>query len=184
MTVSRGVASILLSVLGVAILLGVIFLVASLLGSNAPVKPIIIDSIELRKAQDPVQKARLISELDDLITQSKNNDLKEQWDRMTQCLGTSCPDEAYLDLVLVTVSVYEKELPESPLLINIIAVAKYWGDQDHLLDFSKALAAASDQIDLLKNKNVRKTWEQVVSCNNTCPEKNDLFFELILAIVQ
>ena len=103
---------------------------------------------------------------------------------MTQCLGTSCPDEAYMDFVLVTVTVYEKELPESPLLINLIAVAKYWGDQEHILDFSKALSMANDQIDSLKNKNAHKAWEEIVQCNNTCNEKNDLFFELISAIVQ
>lgn len=184
MTVSRGVSAILISIVGIIIILVAVFAIASMLGSNAPVKPIIAKTIQLKQATEPVEKAKLITDLDDLITQTENKELKDQWDRMMGCLSTSCPDEAFLDMVLVTVANYEQELPESALLINIIATAKYWGNQEHLLEFSKALSMANDQVDELQNKNARKQWQQIVECNGTCPEKNDLFFNIIETIAQ
>ncbi|RJQ21405.1 hypothetical protein C4580_02595 [Candidatus Woesearchaeota archaeon] len=183
MTVSRGVGQVVVPVLGILVLVVAIFAAASLLGSDAPIRPIITKGIELRSAESALDKARLISDLDDLVTQADNEDIKEQWDRMTSCLSTSCPDEAYLDLVLVTVAAYEHELPESALLINLIAVGKYWGESERLLEFSRAMSIANDQIEELESKNARKQWQQIIDCNGTCPEKNDLFFTLVQTIV-
>jgi hypothetical protein len=87
-------------------------------------------------------------------------------------------------MVLVTVAQFEDQIPESAVLINIIATAKYWGNPEHLLDFSKAMSMANEQIELLDNRKVEKLWQLVVECNNACPEKNDLYFELIGTIVQ
>ena len=184
MSVERGVTRYLFSALGILFLVVGIVLAASLIASDAPVKPIIYKSIELRNASDAVKKAKLITDLDDLVAQTKDEAVMEQWSRMTECLGTACPDEAYLDLVLITVAQFEEEIPESPLLINTIAVSKYWNDGEHLLEFSKALSFATDQVEQTKNKSVRKLWDQIVACNGACPAKNDLFFEFIKAVVQ
>lgn len=184
MTVSRGVGNILLTVTGVAIVIVTIVIIASVLGSDTPVEYLISKSIELRKAEDPVQKAQLITEIDDIITNSDSEEMLDQWNRMMGCLGTSCPNEAYLDLILVTTAEFEGELPQSALLINVIAAAKYWGDTEHLLDFSRALSMANEGIDELANKKARNAWQDVVDCNNTCPEKDDLLFDLIEILVQ
>lgn len=184
MTVSRGVINAVLSIVGVLVLLGVILLIASLLGSNAPVKPVLIQGIELRSAQDPVVKAQLISDLDDLIAQSENEALSDQWDRMLECLGTKCPDRAYLDFVLVIAAAFEDELPQSALMINIIASAKYWDDPEHLLEFSRAVSLTNDQIDALENKKASRQWQDVVECNGTCEQKYDLYFDLIKTVAQ
>ncbi|RMD57648.1 hypothetical protein D6825_03445 [Candidatus Woesearchaeota archaeon] len=184
MAISRGVLNILISIIGITIILAAIILIASLFGSDAPIKPIIRTGIELRDSKNPVEKAKLITELDDLIAQADNPDLSEQWDRMMACLQKTCPDEAYLDLVLVTATSFEDELAESPVLINIITAAKYWDDPDHLLEFSRALSLASDQIESQSSRPVRNAWEKVIACNNTCPERNDNLFEVIKNIAQ
>ncbi len=184
MAVSRGIGTVLVSLLGIAIVLAAVVIIASVLGGEAPIKPLIYKTSELRKATDPVEKANLITAIDDLVVQAENDEVTAQWDRMMGCLATACPDEAYLDMVLVTVAAFEEDIPESALLINIIATAKYWGDSEHLLDFSKALSIANEQIDTLDDRKAQKIWEQIVECNNVCPEKNDLYFDLIGAIVQ
>ena len=184
MAVQRGISGIFVSILGIFILLIAVVVIAKVLGSDAPIKPIIQKSIELRKATGSVERASLISSLDDLIVQSDNEEVQSQWDRMTSCLSSSCPDEAYLDLILVVVANFESEIPESNVLINIIATAKYWDDSEHLLDFSRALSIANDQIDELDSKKARKAWDSVVECDNVCPEKFDLYFDLIEAVVQ
>ncbi|MBS3148520.1 hypothetical protein J4219_06540 [Candidatus Woesearchaeota archaeon] len=184
MTVSRGVGNILLTAAGAAIVIVTIVIIASLLGSDTPVDYLISKSLELRKAQDPVQRAQLITEIDDIITNADSSELLDQWNRMMGCLATSCPNEAYLDLVLVTTATFEDDLPQSALLINVIATAKYWGDPEHLLEFSRALSMANEDIEELASKKTRNAWQDVVECNNTCPEKDDLLFDLIETLVQ
>ncbi len=184
MAVQRGFSSVIFAILGIVIVVVAVAVIASVLSSEPPVKQLIYKSIELRKAVEPVERANLISALDDLVAEADNQEIKDQWDRMMQCLSTACPDEAFLDMALVTVAQFEDDIPESAVLINIIATAKYWGDAEHLLDFSKAMSMANEQIEAVKDRKVEKLWQQVVECNNVCPEKNDLYFDLIGTIVQ
>ncbi len=184
MTVARGIGSILLSALGIIVFLSAVVLGFKILGSNAPINPIISDTIDLRNAEDPVRKAQLITELDDLVQQAENEDVSEQWSRMTSCLATSCPDEAYFDMILVTVAVYENKIPQSALLINLIATNKYWGDPEQVIEFSKAMSTADEQVNELDSRNAAKIWSEIVACNAVCPERNDLFFDLINVIVR
>jgi len=184
MAVSRGISNIILSILGVFVVLGIIIFIASMLGSSAPIRPLIYKSIELQAATNPVEKADLITTIDDLVMQTNNEDIKDQWDRMLPCLGTVCPDEAYLDLSLVTIAAFEKEVPESTVLINIIATGKYWNDPDRILEFSKALTLANEQVEDLDNRKAERIWDQIVECNGECSEKNSLYFELVKAIVK
>jgi len=184
MAVQRGVGGIIASVVGIVIIVLAVVAVVNIMSGSPPAKDLIYKSIDLRSASDPVDKADLISTIDDLVAQAESDEIKDQWDRMMQCLSTSCPDEAYLDMVLVTVATFEEDVPESALLINIIATSKYWGDAEHLLDFSKAMSMANEQLQIVENRKAEKLWEDIVECNNACPEKNDLYFELIKAIVQ
>ncbi len=184
MAVQRGIGSIIASIIGIVVIVIAVIIIVKVISGEPPVKPLIYKSIELRNATDPVSRATLISSIDELVTQTKNKDVKDQWDRMMVCLAKACPDEAYLDMVLVTVAAFENKLPESGLMINVIATSKYWGNADHLLEFSKALSIANEQLQQLGNRKAEKIWQQIVDCNGTCPEKNDLYFELIKTMVQ
>ncbi len=184
MAVQRGFSTVIFSILGILIIVVAVVVIMKVMRNEPPVKGIIYKSIELRKAVEPVERANLISSLDDLVAEADNQEVRDQWDKMMQCLSTSCPDEAYLDMILVTVAAFEQDIPESAVLINIIATAKYWGDAEHLLDFSKAMSMSNEQIEALQDRKAEKLWQQAVECNNACPEKNDLYFELIGTIVQ
>lgn len=184
MTVARGVGNTLMAIGGLLILLFAIVVLAKVLGSDAPIKPIILHGIELRNTDDAVQKAELVSLLDDLVQQAENDDLSDQWYRMTKCLSDGCPDDAYFDLVLATAAIYEEDLPQSPVLINLIATNKYWGDPEQVVEFSRAMTLADDQIRELKSRRADTVWSDIVECNAVCDERNDLFFELIGIVVE
>jgi len=184
MSISRGVGATVLGIVGIVILVVAGGLIFSQLSGSTPIKESISRSIELRNADSSVDRARLVSAMDDLVVEIDNSGVTDQWERMLQCLATTCPDEAFFDMVLVTTASFETELENSALLINIIATAKYWGNVDHMLDFSHALSTADNQVDSLENRSAQKLWRDVVDCNNECPERNDLYFELIQEIVQ
>jgi len=184
MTVQRGIGTIIFSIIGIIIIFIAVVIILKVVRSEPPVTDIIYKTIDLRKASDPVERADSITALDELVSKSGNEDIKGQWDRMMQCLSSSCPDEAFLDLILVTVASYEKDVQNSALLVNVIATNKYWGNPERLLDFSRALSMANEQVKLLEDRKVEKIWESIVACNNVCPEKNNYYFDLIRAIVQ
>ncbi len=184
MAVQRGIGTVIFSIIGIVIVVVAVIIILKVMRGEPPYKALIYKSMELRQATDSLEKSKLISDIDELVAESDSSEVTDQWDRMMKCLSASCPDEAFLDMALVTVAAFEQDISESALLINIIATAKYWGDAEHLLDFSKAMSIANDQIDTLDNRKAQKAWEQIISCNNTCPEKHDLYFELIRTIVQ
>lgn len=184
MAIARGVGSAIVGILGIVILVVAVVLIASVLRGDAPVEDLMLKTIDLRNAKSTVEKAQLISEVDDLVLESNNEEIREQWERMLGCLKTSCPDEAFLDLVLVTVSAHEKDVEYSAVLLNVIATAKYWKNDEHMLDFSKALSMANEQINALGDRNARKKWDAVIDCNGTCDALYDNYFELIKTLVQ
>ena len=184
MSVSRGVSPVIWSIVGIVILVSAVVLIVSLVSSEPPVKELIYKTSELRTVKDPVDRADLITEIDDVVAASGDESIYEQWDRMLECLTTECPDEAFLDMVLVTVVAFEQDINDSALLINVIATAKYWGKEEHMLDFSKALSTANDQIEELDRRSAEKIWEDIVECKGECPEMFDLYFELIKTIAE
>lgn len=184
MTVSTGYGNIVLAVIGIVIVAVAAVLVVSVFAGDPPAKELILKDIELRNSKDALDRASLVTNLDNLVLDADNDAVTEQWQRMLECLSSACPDEAFLDMALVVTSEFESEFDESALLINVIATAKYWGKPENMLDFSKALSIANDQIEELGLRNAEKTWQDIVECNNECPERNDLYFDLIGSIVK
>jgi len=183
MTLSKGVGSAITGIAGIVLVVIVAIILVNVLSGEPPATELIEKSIDLRNAKTPVERADLITEIDDLVADAKSPDVLEQWERMLECLRSKCPDEAYVDMVLVTVVAFEKKIEQSPLLINVLATTKYWGKEEHMLEFSKALSTANDQVEELGDRSVEKRWDEVVECNGTCAEHYDLYFELIKAIV-
>ena len=83
----RGKRRIIAPVLGIIIFIIIIAAIASILGSNAPVKPIITSTIELRATDEPIKRSQLISNLDSYMAQAANPVLTEQWNKVISCLG-------------------------------------------------------------------------------------------------
>jgi len=184
MTVSRGVGGIIAAIAGILVVVIAVVILIAVLTPNSNPSGLISKSIELRNAKTPIERANLITSIDDEVANLGSGDVKEQWDSMLSCLSEVCPDEAFLDLVLVTTAAYETDIPNSATIINAIATVKYWGQPEHMLDFSRAMSTANDQIDESDNRAAKKVWDQILACENTCEEKNDLYFALIKDLVQ
>ena len=67
-------------------------------------------------------------------------------------------------------------------MINVIAAHRYW-KSDEVIEFSKAVSIADDQIVSLKDKKAQKAWSEILACTD-CSNRNDLFFVLLGEIVQ
>jgi len=184
MTVSRGVGSIIAAIAGVLVVVIAVVILIAVLTPNSNPSGLISKTIDLRNAKTPIERANLITFIDDEVAKLGSKDVKEQWDRMLSCLSDVCPDEAFLDLILVTTASFETEISNSATIINVIATVKYWGKPENMLDFSRAMSTANDQIDDSNNRAAKKTWGQILACENTCEDKNDLYFALIRDLAQ
>ncbi len=180
----KGAKRVILPVLGVMILFIAVVVIAGIFGSDAPIKPILTSVIEARAETDPVQRSKLISNLDDYVKQSENPVLTEQWNKVLGCLGTRCPDEAFSDTIFVVAKEYQNEFPKSDLIMNIIAINRFWNDPERVLEFSKATTTVDKAISEIGNRRILNTWKEIVDCNGKCPEYNDLFFKLIDEIIK
>lgn len=183
MAVAKGVGKFI-AVIGIVliVIIGVI-IVSQVAGGEPPVKSIVLKSIELRGNQDSVRRAQIISSLDTLIAEAEDPNLDEQWARMTECLANSCPDDAYFDIIFVTINDHQTDIKNADLLLNLLVVNRYWGTED-VVEFSKSLSEVDSQITELDNRKAKSSWEDVVKCNNECAEKDDYYFELIRTIAE
>lgn len=163
--------------------IALIIMFAALFSSDSSSDEIILNVLSLRKVDDSVQKAQLISKLDDLVLSSNNGPLQEQWEHVTECLSESCPDDAFFDTVFITTNEFQSSLKHSDLLLNVIYVNRYWDSEENVVEFSKSLAAIDKGVPELDNRKANSAWEDIVDCNNECAARNDLYFDLIEKIV-
>jgi hypothetical protein len=172
---------ILVGVLSVAVI-GIILMIGVLFSSGSSNEGIILSVLKLKDSDSSVQKAQLISDIDDLVVSADNNALTEQWEHVTECLATSCPDDAFFDTVFIIVNEFP-EIPNSELILNVIYVNRYWDSEENVVEFSRSLSFIDKGIPELENRNAERAWEDIVECNDACEEKNDLYFDLIEKIV-
>jgi len=184
MTVSRGVGTVIAAIAGILLIVVTVVILVAVLTPNSDPSSLISKAIELRNSKTPIERANLITSIDDEVASLGNSDVSEQWDRMLSCLSEVCPDEAFLDLILVTTAAFETEIPNSATIINAIATVKYWGNSENMLDFSRAMSNADKQIEESDNRAAKKVWDQILECENTCEDKNNLYFALIRALTQ
>jgi hypothetical protein len=119
-----------------------------------------------------------------MVKRLESPEVSAQWDSFTGCFSQkACTDDDYFNLILAVSIDQQEVVPHATLIANLITVNRYWGTEQ-LVDFSKALAAAYDQVEALQVKTVRNKWESIIKCAGTCPEYHALFYDLIRLIVQ
>ncbi len=169
-------------ILIIAVVLVLIIVVYKLLTAGPAIKPITNNIIKLRLANNPLDKAKIISSTDNLVNKINNDDVKSQWSEIIDCVNKGCSDKKYFDFLIVLFNQYGDKLARSDLLLNLLAVERYWGT-DEVITFSKAMSFVDDEISRSHSKSMKDKWDELVKCNNQCEKENDLFFELIQLIV-
>jgi len=150
-----------------------------LLGDPGP--QIILKIIELRQEDSTLSKADFIATVDDLVQRVNNKEVDLEWSSLTSCLSTSCTNADYFNLVQTVA--YEERIANYPLIINLVLTYKYWGGEE-VVKFSKALTDVDRKMDELNVRVVRDSWKKIVECDGVCPNKAQLYFDLIKEIVE
>jgi hypothetical protein len=166
----------------ISIILLVGILLYKIVSSEPAIKPLANNIISLKFTENPLEKAKIVSSTDNLIKRIENKEISKQWEGITKCITESCPDKRYFDFLIVLFTQYKKEIPRSDLILNILAIERYWGTEE-VITFSKAMTYTDEEIEKLQSRTIKKKWEEVLLCNNICQNKSDLFLDLIKNII-
>lgn len=180
MAVSQGVSKWLFAGVGILIALIVIVVLALSLTKQPSADQLVVQVVELRNVEDSVKKAQLISSIDEQVMRLGSSNLAEQWERVTQCLPSGCPDEAFFDTIFIVANEFSVE--QSELIMHVLFVNRYWDDEERVVEFSKSLSEVDSMVPELGRK-VERAWGNVIECNNACDDKNDRYFEMLTTLM-
>jgi len=180
MAVSQGVSKWLFAGVGILIALIVIVVLVLSMTKQPSADELIVQVIELRNVDDSVKRAQLISAIDEQVARKGSGNLAEQWERVTQCLPSGCPDEAFFDTIFIAAN--EFSVVNSETIMHVLFVNRYWDDEERVVEFSKSLSEVDKTVPEL-SRQIERAWRGVVECNNACEGKNDRYFEMIGTLV-
>lgn len=164
----------------IALIIGIF----QIIGGAPPAKDIILKTIELHETDDNVAKAKLISEVDEMIKKLDTPQASTQWISLTGCLAEkTCVNDDFFNFIIAVAIEHPDDVPHSKLVVDLVTVNRYW-NSERVVEFSKALASADEQIDELEIQVATNKWEAILKCEGACPEFHSLFYEMIRLVVQ
>lgn len=142
---------------------------------------IVLNVIALRKGPpELVKKSVLITTTNRLVEGLNNKRIQNEWNGLAECMSKGCSDIDYYNFIVTVIT--QKRVQNSDLIYNLILTNKYWGTNE-IIEFSQALTKVDDGVDTLGSREVQKDWSEILECDGKCPEKDDLFFQMIKASV-
>ena len=171
--------TVVIGTLGLGILVTALAILLSFTSGTDQTPELIptIASLYQHKA-DSVTRAKDITKIDEIVTDLDNPEITDAWMSLLDCLKENCLADDYFNFIMIIINEKSSDIKYSNLLTNILITERYWGTEN-IVEFSRALTAANTDIDALHNKEASDKWQDIVECNGACPEKNDLFFDMI-----
>jgi len=179
------IKTVVIGVLGLGIIITALAVALSFLMANqADVPTVILNAIDMKqKLDDPVVRAKAVTNIDEAVKTLRNDAISESWQTVLSCLQQGCVPDDYFNFIAVVVQEKKEEVLSSDLIFNMLVVQRYWGGEN-IVEFSKALAASNDAIEQLGSKTASDKWAEIIACNGACPEKDNLFFDMIKIVLQ
>jgi len=173
-------------IIGLLFLFAIIYTLVQVFSSAPSPTELMLSTITLRSTNDTVHRAELITDMDTTVRELESEPIAAQWSTLTECIApNTCTQDDYFDFLLMVATERPKEVAHADLIANAIAVNRYWGNSERIIEFSKALSDANDQVAGVELKSVRNKWQEIIYCDGKCANYHDLFFDftrLLLAV--
>ena len=171
---------VILPILFIILLITGIYAIYPLLSTNDGPQ-IILNTINLRVEQDTLAQSRLVTQTDEMVRATGVRPLLAEWNLLTECMPEGCDDATYFNFI--TLVTQHQEIPNQDLIQNLIATYKYW-DSEEIVRFSKAMTAVELSVDEAFSRSLEEKWKEIVACDGSCGEENDLYFQAIEIAVE
>lgn len=167
-------------IIGLAFLIALVLFFIQVFGSKPSPTELMLSTITLRSTNDTVHRAELITEMDTTVRELESEPIAAQWSVLTECIApNTCTQDDYFDFLLMVATERPKDVTHAGLIANAITVNRYWGNSERIIEFSKALSEANDQVAGVDLKSVKNKWQEIIYCDGKCANYHDLFFEFI-----
>ncbi len=167
-------------IIGLLVLAALVLFVKQVFFASPSPGELILNTIALRNTNDTVQRAGLIADMDGMVQALENDGIAAQWGTLSNCVATdACTQDDYFDFIMMVAVEQKDDVPNAGLIANVITVNRYWGNAERIIEFSKALSQANDQVEELQLKTVRNKWQEAVYCDGKCPGYHAIFFDFI-----
>ncbi|MBW2968974.1 hypothetical protein KY304_01635 [Candidatus Woesearchaeota archaeon] len=177
--------NLVIGVIGAMILIAMIFALVSLMSDRSSIQNLIHSTIKLRdNIEDPVVRAKAITDINSLVQELDNSGINEGWRAMAVCIPEGCSDDEYMNFIISAINEYPKDIEHGYIVKEIIKVHRFWGDSANVIEFSESLTESNKLITELHSSKAANLWNDIVSCNGECEEFDNLFFEMIGVIVE
>ncbi len=148
---------------------------------------LLLKILDLRQSyisSDIIQTAELVTEIDKDIASLDNNPIMDNWETITLILARKIADnDDFLDFILTVALEGDKiGLAYGDLIVDILTANKYWST-DNTVKFSQSLTSANKAIVGIDNETLSSKWDEIVGCDGSCSDKDNLMFESIRLIV-
>ena len=165
-----------LIVIAVLLVVVVIAGVWSYLNSD-DTQDVVLNIVSLRKGPpEIVKRAALITQTNLMVRKMGSRRIQNDWEGLSECMPKGCTDIDYYNFLVTVIT--QKKVKHSDLIYNLILTNKYWGTNE-IIDFSQALTKVNEEVEALGSREVSKNWSEIIQCDGKCPEKDDLFFQMI-----
>jgi hypothetical protein len=166
--------------IGTLVLIALVIFIKQVFFASPSPSQLMTDAMVLRTNNDTVEKAALISSIDERVNEMESDAIAAQWSTLADCIaGNLCTQDDYFDFLLMVAVEKRDEVPNSDIIVNIITINRYWGNSEKIIEFSKALSEADSQVEALQLKTLRNKWQEIVYCDGKCAEFHTLFFDFI-----
>lgn len=167
-------------IIGLLVIFAIIFSLVGVFTPGPSPADLMQDTMTLRTTNNTVQRSELITQMDRTVQALESQAINAQWVSLSSCIASNaCTQDDYFDFLLMVAVERKDEVPNAGLIINAITVNRYWGSPEKIIEFSKAVSEANDQVERLGLQTVENKWREIVQCDGKCPEYHELFFEFI-----
>jgi hypothetical protein len=171
-------------IIAILFLVALVYFFVEAFSSKPSPTALMLDTVTLHSINETVQRAEIITRMDRTVKGLENDAIAAQWATLSNCIaGNVCTQDDYFDFLLMIAVEKKKEVPHAELIGNAITVNRYWGNSEKIIEFSKTLSDANEQVAALGLRTVANKWHEIIACDGKCQNYHASFFEFIRLLI-
>ncbi len=115
--------------------------------------------------QNTIGLAKKISELESVLGDSKEANVRKNWENILGCVYIACQDKDYISLI-DSVALTKKN-DKNVAIHSLIETYEFW-NSNNVVYFSESLTQTDELIEKLDQEEISVMWQDIVDCNAKC----------------
>ncbi|MDO8660848.1 MAG: hypothetical protein Q7K43_03090 [Candidatus Woesearchaeota archaeon] len=141
--------------------------------SRSNLLSLVLDLRQAHQKKNIIDVANLVTDINNAVSQIKNNALSQSWETLALCLASSCSDAQFLEFVRVIA--LQGGTSYNQLILEFMTADKYW-NTENTVRFSEAVTNVNNEVQHLNKTSLVSAWKSAVDCSGSCSSKTSAMF--------